>query len=148
MAVWVISPPFLPNCYSQRCLQERLRRRKPYSGALRFLKHSVGMAGNLERRWSNTWPWKMFMGKPRSWVTGAWEVCLSLYSSCSLCVFTHSSCCYHSHQHLFSNSPSLSPLDCCAGDDVCSLMLQDRNLLIQKHRPCSWQKSVKWNAWF
>lgn len=48
-----------------------------------------------------------------------------------------------SHQHLFSDSPSLSPLECCAEDIVCTVMLQDRKLLIQKHRPCSWQKSVK-----
>lgn len=50
---------------------------------------------------------------------------------------------YQSHQHLFSDSPSLSPLECSAGDNVCTLMLQHRNLLIQKHRPFSWQKSVK-----
>lgn len=40
---------------------------------------------------------------------------------------------YQSPQHLFSDSPSLSPLECCAGENVCTLMLQDRNLLIQKH---------------
>lgn len=143
----MISPPFLPNCYFPKVSAREAKKKKVVFWGIEVPETLSWHGWELGKEMIKHLTLKNVHGKVQKL---RYRCVGSLFvpgtphalSASSLLLL------YQSHQHLFSDSPSLSPLECCAGDNVCTLMLQDRNLLIQKQRPCVWQKSVKLNALF